>query len=185
MPSGQQYQVTLPGPAPWGFRLTGGSDFNLPLTIYKVTPGSLAAQANVNPGDVVLRIGSCIADTLTYSEANTIIKANYGALELILVRGDGTVRPLPPPPTGPLSRTTQGQPAFMYVLGIDRPSGCRTSASSDLERRHPKVAEGDQTRRSPSATSKRSVIFLGRRASQALMGAFYERSGWTLSGGSA
>ncbi|MED6247101.1 hypothetical protein ATANTOWER_030057 [Ataeniobius toweri] len=27
------YTVTLPGPGPWGFRLQGGKDFNMPLTI--------------------------------------------------------------------------------------------------------------------------------------------------------
>ncbi|TKS85887.1 LIM domain protein 5 Enigma -like protein Enigma-like PDZ and [Collichthys lucidus] len=27
------YTVSLPGPGPWGFRLQGGKDFNMPLTI--------------------------------------------------------------------------------------------------------------------------------------------------------
>lgn len=30
------YTVTLAGPAPWGFRLQGGKDFNMPLTISRV-----------------------------------------------------------------------------------------------------------------------------------------------------
>lgn len=30
------YSVTLTGPAPWGFRLQGGKDFNMPLTISRV-----------------------------------------------------------------------------------------------------------------------------------------------------
>lgn len=30
------YTVTLTGPAPWGFRLQGGKDFNMPLTISRV-----------------------------------------------------------------------------------------------------------------------------------------------------
>ena len=30
------YTVTLNGPAPWGFRLQGGKDFNMPLTISRV-----------------------------------------------------------------------------------------------------------------------------------------------------
>lgn len=30
------YTVTLSGPAPWGFRLQGGKDFNMPLTISRV-----------------------------------------------------------------------------------------------------------------------------------------------------
>lgn len=28
--------MTLNGPAPWGFRLQGGKDFNMPLTISRV-----------------------------------------------------------------------------------------------------------------------------------------------------
>lgn len=34
------YTVTLNGPAPWGFRLQGGKDFNMPLTISRVSPRS-------------------------------------------------------------------------------------------------------------------------------------------------
>lgn len=31
------YSVTLSGPAPWGFRLQGGKDFNMPLTVSRVS----------------------------------------------------------------------------------------------------------------------------------------------------
>lgn len=31
------YSVSLVGPAPWGFRLQGGKDFNMPLTISRVS----------------------------------------------------------------------------------------------------------------------------------------------------
>lgn len=31
------YSVTLTGPGPWGFRLQGGKDFNMPLTISRVS----------------------------------------------------------------------------------------------------------------------------------------------------
>lgn len=34
------YTVTLNGPAPWGFRLQGGKDFNMPLTISRVSSRS-------------------------------------------------------------------------------------------------------------------------------------------------
>lgn len=33
------YSVSLAGPAPWGFRLQGGKDFCLPLTISRVSRG--------------------------------------------------------------------------------------------------------------------------------------------------
>lgn len=32
--------VVLDGPAPWGFRMTGGKDFNQPLTISRVSKRS-------------------------------------------------------------------------------------------------------------------------------------------------
>lgn len=35
-PKMSSYTVTLNGPAPWGFRLQGGKDFNMPLTISRV-----------------------------------------------------------------------------------------------------------------------------------------------------
>ncbi len=30
------YSVTLSGPSPWGFRLQGGKDFSMPLTVSRV-----------------------------------------------------------------------------------------------------------------------------------------------------
>lgn len=33
----EEYKVTLDGPAPWGFRLQGGKDFNMPLSISRVS----------------------------------------------------------------------------------------------------------------------------------------------------
>lgn len=35
--SSMSYSVTLTGPGPWGFRLQGGKDFNMPLTISRVS----------------------------------------------------------------------------------------------------------------------------------------------------
>lgn len=35
--TGMSYSVTLTGPGPWGFRLQGGKDFNMPLTISRVS----------------------------------------------------------------------------------------------------------------------------------------------------
>ncbi|XP_066303460.1 PDZ and LIM domain protein 5-like isoform X3 [Branchiostoma lanceolatum] len=118
MASGQQYQVTLPGPAPWGFRLSGGKDFSSPLSISRVTPGGRASMANIAPGDVVLRIGQRAAETLTHIEAQNIIKTNDGQLELTLVRGDGRIRPMPATPAGPSAPTIQAQPARFQPASV-------------------------------------------------------------------
>lgn len=50
-------QLVLQGPGPWGFCLVGGKDFEQPLTISRVTPGSKAAIANLLcAGDVITAI---------------------------------------------------------------------------------------------------------------------------------
>lgn len=33
----ESFKVVLEGPAPWGFRLQGGKDFNVPLSISRVS----------------------------------------------------------------------------------------------------------------------------------------------------
>ncbi|XP_029453534.1 PDZ and LIM domain protein 5 isoform X12 [Rhinatrema bivittatum] len=78
------YSVSLVGPAPWGFRLQGGKDFNMPLTISKLTDGGKAARANVGIGDVVLTIDGIGADGMTHLEAQNKIKACTGSLNLTL-----------------------------------------------------------------------------------------------------
>ncbi|KAJ8000887.1 hypothetical protein DPEC_G00185060 [Dallia pectoralis] len=73
--------VVLNGPPPWGFRLIGGRDFNQPLTIARVTPGSKAAVANLCPGDVILAIEGILAENMMHCEAQNRIKdATYQLL---------------------------------------------------------------------------------------------------------
>ncbi|XP_072478725.1 PDZ and LIM domain protein 3 isoform X3 [Notamacropus eugenii] len=67
--------VILPGPAPWGFRLSGGIDFNQPLIITRITPGSKAAAANLCPGDMILAIDGFGTETMTHADAQDRIKA--------------------------------------------------------------------------------------------------------------
>ncbi|XP_066303474.1 PDZ and LIM domain protein 3-like isoform X2 [Branchiostoma lanceolatum] len=117
METGQQYQVTLPGPPPWGFRLSGGKDLSLPLSISRVTPGGRASVANILPGDFILRIGQHAAKTLTHVEAQNIIKANNGQLQLTLMRGSGGI--IPTNPDGPSDHPTmQGQPAWFQPASV-------------------------------------------------------------------
>ncbi|XP_039630436.1 PDZ and LIM domain protein 7 isoform X3 [Polypterus senegalus] len=80
------YSVTLEGPAPWGFRLQGGKDFNMPLTVSRLTPGGKAAQQNVGVGDWVVSIDGVNAEGLTHVEAQNKIKACTDSLSLTLSR---------------------------------------------------------------------------------------------------
>uniref|UniRef100_A0A8C6SA44 PDZ and LIM domain 3a n=1 Tax=Neogobius melanostomus TaxID=47308 RepID=A0A8C6SA44_9GOBI len=88
--------VVLDGPAPWGFRLSGGKDFNQPLTISRITPGSKASMANLCAGDVILAIEGVPASGLLHSEAQNKIKESSRQLHLTVERLNCTVdKPLP------------------------------------------------------------------------------------------
>ncbi|XP_036424541.1 PDZ and LIM domain protein 3b isoform X2 [Colossoma macropomum] len=78
--------VLLEGPAPWGFRLSGGKDFNQPLTITRVTPGSKASRVNLCPGDVILAIEGVSTDGMTHGEAQNKIKDSTHQLCLKIER---------------------------------------------------------------------------------------------------
>ncbi|XP_057206075.1 PDZ and LIM domain protein 3b isoform X1 [Triplophysa rosa] len=78
--------VVLDGPAPWGFRLSGGKDFNQPLTITRVTPGSKASLVNLCPGDIILAIQGASTESMTHAEAQNKIKDSTNQLLLKLER---------------------------------------------------------------------------------------------------
>ncbi|XP_006735092.1 PDZ and LIM domain protein 3 isoform X2 [Leptonychotes weddellii] len=80
--------VVLPGPAPWGFRLSGGIDFNQPLVITRITPGSKAAAANLCPGDVILAIDGFGTESMTHADAQDRIKAATHQLCLKIDRAE-------------------------------------------------------------------------------------------------
>ncbi|KTF81695.1 hypothetical protein cypCar_00024879 [Cyprinus carpio] len=85
------YTITLSGPAPWGFRLQGGKDFNMPLTISRVrqqlcfiTPGSKAASGNLSQGDIITAIDGVSTEGMTHLEAQNKIKAAITKLSLTM-----------------------------------------------------------------------------------------------------
>ncbi|XP_049645945.1 LOW QUALITY PROTEIN: PDZ and LIM domain protein 5 [Suncus etruscus] len=91
------YSVSLVGPAPWGFRLQGGKDFNMPLTISSLKDGGKASQAHVRIGDVVLSIDGISAQGMTHLEAQNKIKGCTGSLNMTLQRASVASKPEPVP----------------------------------------------------------------------------------------
>ncbi|XP_064004422.1 PDZ and LIM domain protein 5 isoform X10 [Pogoniulus pusillus] len=87
------YSVSLVGPAPWGFRLQGGKDFNMPLSISRLNDGGKAAQAKVGIGDVVLTIDGISTEGMTHLEAQNKIKACTGNLNMTLQRVTSITKP--------------------------------------------------------------------------------------------
>ncbi|KFV70501.1 PDZ and LIM domain protein 7, partial [Dryobates pubescens] len=80
----ESYKVMLNGPAPWGFRLQGGKDFSMPLSVSRLTPGGKAAQAGVGVGDWVLYIDGESTSSMTHIEAQNRIRACGDRLSLTL-----------------------------------------------------------------------------------------------------
>ncbi|XP_070780753.1 PDZ and LIM domain protein 5b [Enoplosus armatus] len=116
------YSVSLAGPAPWGFRLQGGKDFCLPLTISRLTDGGKAAKAKMSVGDIILSINGISTDSMNHLEAQNKIKACTGHLSLTLQRPssgpkDGVPKDEPQeiikpvPITHPAPSTTYTKPA--------------------------------------------------------------------------
>ncbi|XP_066548915.1 PDZ and LIM domain protein 1 isoform X2 [Amia ocellicauda] len=81
-------RVVVKGPGPWGFRLVGGKDFEQPLTISRVTPGSKAAQANLSIGDMILAIDGEATDGMTHLEAQNKIKGCIDEMVLSVDRSE-------------------------------------------------------------------------------------------------
>ncbi|TNN68417.1 PDZ and LIM domain protein 7 [Liparis tanakae] len=78
------YTVTLNGPAPWGFRLQGGKDFNMPLTVSRITPGSKAVGGSLSQGDIISAIDGVSTEGMTHMDAQNKIKSGSTKLSLTM-----------------------------------------------------------------------------------------------------
>ncbi|KAM8760515.1 PDZ and LIM domain protein 5-like [Acanthopagrus schlegelii] len=92
------YSVTLSGPAPWGFRLQGGKDFAMPLTISRLTDGGKAAKGGIAVGDMVLSIDGIATEGMNHLEAQNKIKSCTGNLSLTLQKASSVSKG---PPVAP------------------------------------------------------------------------------------
>uniref|UniRef100_A0A3P9Q5X2 PDZ and LIM domain 5a n=1 Tax=Poecilia reticulata TaxID=8081 RepID=A0A3P9Q5X2_POERE len=101
------YSVTLLGPAPWGFRLHGGKDFNMPLTISRLSDGGKAAKGGVAVGDTVLSIDGVSTEGMNHLEAQNKIKNCTGNLSLTLQKSSVS-KPPPVAPKNPSRPITNG-----------------------------------------------------------------------------
>ncbi|XP_022607773.1 PDZ and LIM domain protein 7 isoform X5 [Seriola dumerili] len=120
------YSVTLSGPAPWGFRLQGGKDFSMPLTVSRLTPGGKAAQAGVGVGDWVVSIGDTNAEDMTHVEAQNKIRAATDSLTLTLSKafktgGDQKMETLD---------NLEPTPSPAKAQAADKPDGSKTGAAA-------------------------------------------------------
>ncbi|XP_033946915.1 PDZ and LIM domain protein 5a isoform X1 [Pseudochaenichthys georgianus] len=106
--------VTLLGPAPWGFRLQGGKDFNMPLTISRLTDGGKAAKGGIGIGDMVLSIDGIATEGMNHLEAQNKIKSCSGNLSLKLQKASSVSKPPPvAPKTAACQQITNGPQSIL------------------------------------------------------------------------
>ncbi|XP_050082651.1 uncharacterized protein LOC126569532 isoform X1 [Anopheles aquasalis] len=58
---------------PFGFKLVGGADFDVPLTVVKILPGSIAEALGMQMGDVVVRINEIPTGNMSYYDAHQLL----------------------------------------------------------------------------------------------------------------
>ncbi|KAL9916930.1 uncharacterized protein LOC119642173 isoform X1 [Glossina fuscipes] len=66
---------TIKDDSKWGFLITGGAEFHMPLTVFQVTTGGLADQGGIRLGDIILEINEEDATQLTLAQAHEKIDA--------------------------------------------------------------------------------------------------------------
>uniref|UniRef100_A0A2K6CW66 PDZ and LIM domain protein 2 n=1 Tax=Macaca nemestrina TaxID=9545 RepID=A0A2K6CW66_MACNE len=136
--------VDVAGPAPWGFRITGGRDFHTPIMVTKVAERGKAKDADLRPGDIIVAINGESAEGMLHAEAQSKIRQSPSPLRLQLDRsqaaspgqtnGDSSLEVLatrfqvswcrPPTPAQPPS-----------AQGLAAPSHHHPSVAPSLERR--------------------------------------------------
>uniref|UniRef100_A0A3Q2EFG6 LIM domain binding 3b n=1 Tax=Cyprinodon variegatus TaxID=28743 RepID=A0A3Q2EFG6_CYPVA len=130
------YTVTLNGPAPYGFRLQGGKDFNMPLTISRITPGSKAAGGTLVQGDIISAIDGVSTEGMSHLEAQNKIKSAINKLTLTMQKSR---RPVPVPTAAPRMdspmpviphQKVQHTPNFMEYTPSFNPIALKDSALS-------------------------------------------------------
>ncbi|XP_065072921.1 uncharacterized protein Zasp67 isoform X2 [Ochlerotatus camptorhynchus] len=82
----------LDNTTPFGFKLIGGADFDVPLQVVKVIPGSIAEEVGMYLGDVVMRINDIPTSNMSYYDAHQLMACAGNRFTLGILRA----REIPP-----------------------------------------------------------------------------------------
>jgi len=72
--------------SPWGFRLAGGKDFNAPLIVQRVQPGT-PSDSHLERGDVILALEGTDVTNFSHAEALALLNRGAGNVTFGLIRG--------------------------------------------------------------------------------------------------
>lgn len=134
---------------PWGFRIEGGRNQNLPVIIFKVAPNSIAEHAGLHEGDEVIQIGRENVQEMTHDKVQEVILLCGNRLEMFVIREDLLKEPKQGEP-----RTVKAVVHAQYNSPMDLYS---TENVADTLARHAEVivdgySESDYKGRSPKSS---------------------------------
>ncbi|XP_063699315.1 PDZ and LIM domain protein 5-like isoform X2 [Culicoides brevitarsis] len=88
--------IVLPAEEKWGFRLTGGSEFSMPVTVFQVKEGSRAESVGIKLGDSIIRINGIPTAGMSLNEAQRALEYAGDDLRLTLSNFDDDDNDSPP-----------------------------------------------------------------------------------------
>uniref|UniRef100_H2ZI95 PDZ domain-containing protein n=2 Tax=Ciona savignyi TaxID=51511 RepID=H2ZI95_CIOSA len=154
-----QTSVTLFGSPPWGFRISGGKEYNQPLVFTRITPGSLAARSGLTSGDVLIAVnGQHVAD-MTQDICETKIKQAVGSIQFVIQKNAAV-----------MSQNASGEVVLESDRSVYVPRPTITSKNRSMPMT-PQSASGSVPEFDPSvlkrsATSKQAVVMKGPGSSK-------------------
>lgn len=80
---------------PWGFRMQGGSEFNMPLYVAQVSPKSIADKAGTRNGDAILQICGTSTQGWSHTQAKQAMIRAGNEVDLVVQRGVVNVQDMP------------------------------------------------------------------------------------------
>lgn len=116
----------------WGFRVHGGVDLNLPLTVVKILGGGPAAKIGLQPGDEIVEIDDTSTSALTQEQAQNLIDSHTNTLLMTVERRvTGSTSDMPPgtviniAPPGTQQQQQQQPPAVKNYQTLDMTGSSR------------------------------------------------------------
>lgn len=142
---------------PFGFKIQGGRDLSVPLSVLEVTMGSVAAQVGLKPGDAILKINNVDTNWMDHNRAKQELMDAGDAFWLLVERN--AVNTFKPQVT-PLSALKTRKPVNNYPT----PQPVKTSLAAD---KMPTINIGTSHNRAPMPFNRNvgsSVVYQAQKA---------------------
>jgi hypothetical protein len=121
---------------PWGFRLYGGKDLSIPLSVQRVLTGT-PSDGELQSGDLILQIQGSDAGRLTHLQAQEQIRKAGGSLLLRIVRYGAPIRAPRSVAQGPEQKAAPWRKPTAPDLGIDYARGQQQKLPLPIQTQQP------------------------------------------------